>query len=442
IWQEVLGVELVGIHDNFLDLGGHSLLATQLVSRIRRDLNLELPLKTLFASATVINLAGVIQELQAKSWPAFVAPDNLIPDNPEQITPTMLPLVTLTQAEIDHIVDQLPGGVGNIQDIYGLGPLQEGILFTHQLSESSDPYVTCSLLRIEGESVLNQLLEFLQFFVNRHDVFRTAIIWKGISKPVQVVLRQAKLPVTRVEVDAGEDPLSYMQALSAPAQQWMELAQAPLFKVTIAQETPEHYLVLIQDHHVTSDHVTLEILFKELALYQSGAAQQLPPPIPYREFVAHTQYKAAQLDYEGYFKRVLGDVDEATAPFNLVNVQGDGVGIEEVTEPVPAAVGQAIRRTAQRLHVTPAVLFHTAWAMVLSACSGRDDVVFGTVLSGRLQGTLGAEDMVGVLMNTLPMRVKLSGHNVRETVQQVYTDLQELLEYEQAPLALVQRCSA
>ncbi|WP_143151505.1 non-ribosomal peptide synthetase, partial [Rhizobium tibeticum] len=125
IWAELLGVERVGRHDNFFELGGHSLLAVQLMERLRR-LSLGVEVRTLFARPVLCDLAASLGSHQEVAVPA-----NLIREQSTAITPQMLPLIELVQPEIDRILATVPGGVGNIQDIYGLSPLQDGILFHH-----------------------------------------------------------------------------------------------------------------------------------------------------------------------------------------------------------------------------------------------------------------------------------------------------------------------
>ncbi|WP_254701609.1 phosphopantetheine-binding protein [Neorhizobium galegae] len=127
IWAELLGVERVGRNDNFFELGGHSLLAVQLMERLRR-LSLGVEVRTLFARPVLADLAASLGSHHEVAVPA-----NLITEHSTAITPQM-PLIELAQPEIDRIVATVPGGVGNIQDIYGLSPLQDGILFHHLLA--------------------------------------------------------------------------------------------------------------------------------------------------------------------------------------------------------------------------------------------------------------------------------------------------------------------
>ncbi|MFZ2407684.1 MAG: amino acid adenylation domain-containing protein, partial [Methylobacter sp.] len=147
--------------------------------------------------------------------------------------------------------------------------------------------------------------------------------------------------------------------------------------------------------------------------------------------------------HESYFRRQLGDIDEPTAPFGLLNVQGNGGQVGEAVLSLDADLARRIRNSAGRHGVTPASLFHVAWALMMRLCSSCDDVVFGTVLFGRLQGDSGGADKaVGMFINTLPIRVSLRGRTAQEMVGITHRNLNELLMHEQASLALAQRCSA
>ncbi|NQZ08922.1 MAG: amino acid adenylation domain-containing protein, partial [Algicola sp.] len=437
VWQQVLGLEQVGIHDNFFELGGHSLLVIKVISRLQVK-GVVMTAQQIFATPTLAELVVSIEATD--SAPVYKAPENLIPHGCEQITPEMLPLVTLDEQNIAHITSLVPGGASNIQDIYPLGPLQEGILFHHMMSTQGDPYVMPMLFEVKGEQAVSDFLQGMKFVISRHDILRTAILWDQLPVAVQVVCREVSLPVTWLEAQPGQDIAAHMQALCAPEVQQLNLTVAPLLAIQVMADPASglHYL-LVQFHHLITDHVGLEIIQQELDTYQRGEAQTLAAPMPFREFIAHTQHQAEHHDAARYFSDVFGDIDEPTLSFNLTDVQGDGSSIVELREAVPLPISRQLRAVAKKLKVSPAALFHTAWAMLIGACSGRDDVVFGTVVSGRLQGTVGAQYTVGVFINTLPFRVKLSGVNVTELVKQVQSSLIELLPYEQASLVVAQQ---
>ncbi|MDQ9678091.1 amino acid adenylation domain-containing protein, partial [Serratia marcescens] len=195
IWRELLGIERVGRHDNFFELGGHSLLAVKLMAQLRR-VGLSAGVQTLFTAPTLSTLAQTLVTQQEVSVPA-----NGILPGCVAITPEMLPLATLSQPEIDAVVAQVPGGVANVQDIYALSPLQEGILFHHLLAERGDPYQLSAVLRFDSRARLDAWLAAMQQVIDRHDILRTAFITQGMSSPVQVVWRKAELALSERRFD-------------------------------------------------------------------------------------------------------------------------------------------------------------------------------------------------------------------------------------------------
>ena len=183
-------------------------------------------------------------------------------------------------------------------------------------------------------------------------------------------------------------------------------------------------------------HLTLEI-----AQMLTGNDYRLSTPIQYREFIAHLQRNTSEEIAKSYFIKFLGDMDEPTAPFGLLDVHGDGQGVQEARLALEDALAVRIREMARGLNMSPAVLFHIAYGLVMARCSDRDDVVFGSVFSGRMGSVTGADRMLGMFINTLPVRLRLAGQSVGEAVRATRQTLAELLEYEQTPLTVAQRCS-
>ncbi|WP_241779093.1 condensation domain-containing protein, partial [Pseudomonas corrugata] len=161
-----------------------------------------------------------------------------------------------------------------------------------------------------------------------------------------MVQRQARLPVHSVTLDSHQDPLSQLEALSDPRQLRLDLRQAPLMRACIARDPhSERWMLALLNHHMASDHVTLEIVLEEIHAILHGQGDSLGTPQPYRDFIAQTQATPAQV-HEAYFSRRLADVDAPTAPFDLLEVQGDGNHIEEASVQLSLELNLRLRAQA------------------------------------------------------------------------------------------------
>ncbi|HEU4881105.1 MAG TPA: amino acid adenylation domain-containing protein, partial [Longimicrobium sp.] len=310
IWSELLGVEQVGRRDNFFELGGHSLLAIRLIERMRR-VGLYMEVRALFTTPVLAELALAVGRASSE----VAVPANAIPEGAGSITPEMLPLVELSQAEIDRIVAGVPGGAANVQDIYPLAPLQEGILFHHLMSQEGDPYLLSMVTEFDTRARLDQYLAALQAVIDRHDVLRTAVAWEGLREPVQVVWRHAPLPVLEVEVDAGPGAAQQLWERHDPRHYRIDLGQAPLLQACIAEDRASgRWLLLMLRHHLTNDHESLEVLQEEVSAHLLGRESELPAPLPFRDYVARARLGVSQEEHERFFRGMLGDIDEPTAP--------------------------------------------------------------------------------------------------------------------------------
>ncbi|WDE12576.1 non-ribosomal peptide synthetase [Thalassomonas haliotis] len=445
IWQEVLGLESLGRNDNFFELGGHSLLVMQVITALQLK-DISLTAGQLFKHPNLAELALQIAPAGTQKTPGFSAPENAIPADSGVITPQMLPLIDLSEEDIEKVVAKVPGGAVNIQDIYPLAPLQQGILFHHMMDPQNDPYVMPAYLKITGTDSFNRFIRGLNQVIARHDTLRTAVLWRDMPQPVQVVYRSAELPVNHITLpgDEHEDLLSRFKAYDQEQALAVNIEQGPLLSLTVAHDNrADEYLIRLLDHHVISDHVTMDIIQQELALIFAEQQEQLPEPVQYREFVAFARHQEQQTDNAAreFFSKQLGDISETCAPFDLVNVQGDGGKIDEQEQKLPPHLSARLREQALRLKISPAALFHSAYAMVIAACSGQKDIVFGTVMSGRLQGVEGAASMMGMFINTLPLRISLANNSAEDLVRQTHEALRQLLPHEQVSLPFAQSCS-
>jgi aryl carrier-like protein len=439
IWGEMLNLDRVGRHDHFFELGGHSLLAVQLIERLR-ERGLRADVKTLFAHPTLAELAEALEGREQE----IEVPPNLIPSECDAITPEMLSLVQLSQLEIDRIVGAVPQGAANIQDIYPLAPLQEGILFHHLMSEQSDAYLGSTLLSFDSRGRLEGFLRALQWVIDRHDILRTGFHWEGLSEPVQVVWRRAELKVEEIVLDgAGEDAASEFRKRVDTRHYRLDVRDAPLVRALVAHDAAQgRELLLLLTHHLVSDHTTMEQLVEEVQAHLLGRSADLVPALPFRSFVVQARRGVSREEHEKFFAQMLGDVTEPTAPFGLLDVQGDGGDIAEARYALEEELSKRLRAQARAHGVSVASVCHVAWARVLARTTGRQDVVFGTVLFGRMQGASGADRAVGMFINTLPIRLQCGEESVAQGVRTTHERLGQLLRHEHASLALAQRCSA
>ncbi|AIV69821.1 D-alanine--poly(phosphoribitol) ligase, subunit 1 [Burkholderia pseudomallei MSHR62] len=438
IWKDLLPVERISRHDNFFELGGHSLLVIGLSEKLRAA-GLHADVRVVYRASTLADLAAHLgtdnQDIRI--------PPNLIADGDEHITPAQLTLVALSQESIDALVTKVEGGAANVQDIYPLAPLQEGILFHHLMSGESDPYVLSGVLAFRSREVMERFVSALQQVIDRHDILRTGFFWEGLEQPVQVVQRRATLPVSVVELDAREgDIVRQLETRFDSRGYRMDVSRAPLMHVHAACDGEhERWVARVLFHHLSIDHTTLERVIEEARAIGQGRVEDLPQPEPFRNFVAQARLGVSEADHEAYFRAKLGDIDEPTAPFGLLSVQGDGREIAEAARRLKPELSGALRGHARRLGVSAASMMHVAWGLVLSRTTGRQDVVFGTVLFGRMQGGAQSDRALGLFINTLPVRMRVAQTGVEASVKETHAQLAELMRHEHAPLVLAQRCS-
>ena len=257
IWAEVLKLERVGRHDNFFELGGHSLLAVGLIERMRRA-GLHADVRTLFVTPTLAALAAAV----GGDSGVVEVPPNRIPPACDAITPEMLPLVQLSAEEIERIVATVPGGAANMQDIYPLAPLQEGILFHHLMASEGDPYLLSALISFDSRARLERYLQALQAVIDRHDILRTAVLWEGLPEAGASGVAPGAADRRRSQPRAGGGRCrrSSCAARFDPRHYRLDVRQAPLMRVFIAHDAANARWVMLQlFHHLSMDHTTLEV---------------------------------------------------------------------------------------------------------------------------------------------------------------------------------------
>jgi hypothetical protein len=194
-------------------------------------------------------------------------------------------------------------------------------------------------------------------------------------------------------------------------------------------------------HHLVCDAQSHGALVREVMSHLAGSAATLPHPMPYRDHVAQTLASTQGREAEEFFRSKLGDIDEPTASFGLLDLHIEGSRLEEFSESLDSSLASRLRVLARRLHVSVSTMFHAAWGLVVARTTGRDSVVYGTVLFGSLQAITENRQRVGMFLNTLPLRLTLRDLSATELVERTQRELWDLLDHEQSSLAIAQRCS-
>jgi amino acid adenylation domain-containing protein len=428
IWRDVLKTGPIGRQDNFFQRGGHSLSLMRVLEALRRA-GWTLDIGAFYRNPTVVGVAMAARPTPSPS------------DSATREATKPFALSGLSQAEISGVLASAPGGPDNVLDLYPLTPLQQGMLFHAVAAERIDPYAIVSIVRFNNRAVLDGYVAALEAVTRRHDVFRTAFLWEGLSEPTQLVLRDATLRIDEVSLDGG-DIVEQLMALARSPAYALDIAAAPLQRLLIAQDpvSGDWWMASLL-HHLIGDHASEQLIDAEIAEHFAGRADALEPPVPFRAFLEHRRDALDPIAQEAFFKAMLGDVDEPTAPFNCLETDFVPDDIEDEVLELDADLSRHIRARCEALGVSPAAFFHLAWALITAKTTGRRDVVFGTVMLGRLGGAPGADRALGLFMNTLPYRFDGFDLAAAPALKTVAAALEALIPHEQVSLALAQRSS-
>ena len=393
IWAEVLRLPEVSVYDNFFRLGGHSLLATQVVSRVRKWLNVELPLRAMFEAPTVADLAVRVGRLQ-------VDVHALTPVRP----------VSRDLA--------LP-----------LSFAQQRLWFLDQLEPNSTVYSIPLKIRLNGSLRLELLASALNEIVRRHEVLRTRFLMKG-DLPIQVIADEVNIEVP-VE-DLGFLPPSSQESeirrmATKNALHEFHLDTGPLIYANLLRLGEREHVLLLNLHHIVFDGWSRHILLSELAAlydaYCDGRSSPLPElPLQYADYaVWQQQYLQGEVLERLllYWKQKL-----AGAPATLdLPTDRPRPAIESFRGAVqlftfPKMLSENVARTSRQLGSTPFMTLLAAFQSMLKRYSGQDDMVLGAAIANRNHTEV--EGMIGFFANTLVLRTSLAGDpSFRELVERV-----------------------
>ena len=376
-------------------------------------------------------------------------------------------LAPVTSADIEHWQRRF----GALQNVYGLSPLQEGLLYQALDSRERDHYVIAASMAVEGPADPELLRTSFEAVMNRQDVLKAAFDYETLDRPVHVIPRtpwwqwsviDARGLPSRVQLSLIDDVVDRM------ASRQLDVTRGNMVAATLVRLGDRRSQLVLGNHHILTDGWSTTILLRELMHVYNRAAElltsgnaddvedtlshaiataiaELPPRYPYGQFVEDMQPRV-KADTELWIDHVAGfdhasRVIDALAPTAdpdasaTDNDSGEEYCIVQLSEQQKADLS----RCARTVGVTPNTLIQTAWACVVAVLTGHDDAVLGVVTSGRPSELDGIDNTIGLFINTLPVRVDLHGDSLASILRTHARAQAELADHTSASLADIER---
>ncbi|MEY9910141.1 amino acid adenylation domain-containing protein/non-ribosomal peptide synthase protein (TIGR01720 family) [Catenulispora sp. MAP12-49] len=361
-------------------------------------------------------------------------------------TPSDFPLARLDQAAVDRIV----GDGRAVADLYPLTPMQAGMLFHGLLEPDSSTYLNQVQLVLSGVTDAHALAEAWQRTADANPILRTRLSWQDSTQPVQVVQQRAVIPVAHHDwTGQPADQIEQQTArlLDDDRAAGFDLSRAPLMRLALIRLSPTRVRMVWTFHHILLDGWSAAQVFDEVceryAALTSGRRPRLPERAPFGDYL---RWLADQdsARAEQYWREALAGFPAPTGlPRDRRPAEAHQASSSESVKVIlDGAVSARLRQTAQAAGLTVNTVMQGAWALLLSRYGGGDDVVFGTIVSGRPADLAGVTSMVGLFINTLPTRVRIDGRlPLREWLRDVQAVQSEDRRHEFVSLAQLQTWS-
>ncbi|WP_068776273.1 non-ribosomal peptide synthetase [Paenibacillus sp. FJAT-26967] len=366
VWQHVLGLERIGVYDNFFDLGGHSLKAASLIAGISREFQTSLPLREVFQSPLLGEMADKI-EAAASAGHGYA------------------PVERLQEA-----------------DFYPVSSGQKRLLILNSLDEAGIAYNMPTILTLSGELDLSRLKEAFHTLVQRHESLRTSFRLEE-GEPVQIIHQQVPFAVQFSELETGSEREIEQAVVNFVTP--FQLSQAPLFRVSLIRVSGGKHLLLIDMHHIVSDGASVGLLVSEFNRLYRG--EQLPElTLTYKDYAG---WQARQLQdgslelQEQFWKRQFeGEIPVLNLPTDDPRPKTQSFEGESLSIRLEGSAGAAVKQLVSETRCTLYMLMLTAYNVLLSKYSGQEDIIVGSPVAGRPQAEL--EQVIGMFVNTLALR--------------------------------------
>ncbi len=365
IWREVLGVEKIGINDNFFEIGGHSLKATSLISKIHKVLNVEVPLKEIFANPTIKTISEYIKGMKESKYIAIEAAED--------------------------------------REYYELSSAQRRLYTLHQFETDGISYNMPNIIAIEGKLDKIRLEEAFCKLIQRHEALRTSfhmeneeIVQKIHSElPFEIEYKEAK------EEEIADIVKSFVRAF--------DLRKAPLLRVGLIKINEERHILMYDIHHIISDGVSMTILLQEFISFYEG--KELPKlRLQYKDYAVWQNRKESleTLEKQGqYWTEILKDCDQPlTMPLDYQREAIQTFAGDTISFNIDSRIVQKLNTLAQKEKTTVNTVLISAYNILLSKYCNQKDITVGVTVANRPNTEL--ENVIGAFINFLPIRSSIS----------------------------------
>jgi len=395
IWQEILKADKIGINDSFFELGGHSLKAISMVSKIHKDLNIEISLKDVFKSSTIKQLA---KDIEGKAQSGYKRIETAAEER-----------------------DEMPG-------YYPASSAQKRIYTLQQFDTGSTAYNLPMVLTVKEMLDKDRLEATFQTLVKRHEAFRTSfeMVYRKASgeEIIQKIHKEAEIKIEYREIKDSDRLEKRIREFVRP----FDLGTAPLMRVELIktcsgndrQEEAE-YMLLIDMHHIISDRMSIDILTREFAALYEGKTLA-DNKVQYRDYAAwqNKQLKSVSMkkQKEYWLERLSGELPVLNMPTDYTRPTVQTFAGEMAGRNLNSQQVEKLRERMKQSGSTLYMYMLCVFNILLAKYSGQEDIIVGSPIAGRTHGDL--ENIIGMFVNTLAMRNYPNGEkSFNEFLQEV-----------------------
>ena len=361
IWQETLGIDKIGINDNFFNLGGHSLKASSLILKIHKEFNVELSLREVFNTPTVKELAKLIKEIEQNSYSSI------------------------------KIVEKM--------EYYPVSAAQKRMYIINQLNDGITSYNNPEAIMIEGMLDKNHLAEAFRILIKRHEGFRTSF------EMVEGELRQKVHQDVDLEITHFKSETNQVTEVIKEFIKPFDLSKTPLLRIGLIEQSQNKHILLLDMHHIITDGTSMGIIIQELASIYKG--QELPPlKIQYKDFAVwqNEVFRSGVIQkQEEYWLQVFSnEIPVLNMPTDFPRPSLQSFDGEKIDFEADEAIVRGLAAVTTNTGATQYMVLLATFNILLSKYSSQEDIVIGSPIAGRRHADLG--NIVGMFVNTLALR--------------------------------------